>query len=273
MSNRICMIYVLSIVVHLSVGIAFGGEPRGFVYVEKGNIFLKRDGKAIQITASGRDSEPILSPDGRWVAFNREVGDRAKECLENKDLWECSSHQLWIIDIETKTERMLLEPRTDVPADRRQEIIYQFNGKEFSPDSKTIYFITPAWTTSSAIHAVDIDGSDERFVMHGYSFEVVREPLSEKIKNYLTTNLKEDDWRIFPKEKGPELVWKALRDDVIGYLKLERSGFKNIVSPTPIKGGWKGDDGMYHASEGREFWTELTSPDGKEKIPLDNGIW
>ncbi|MBT5631448.1 MAG: hypothetical protein HOJ13_01840 [Nitrospina sp.] len=242
-------------------------EPDRTVYEEKGNIFLKAKDKITQLTKTGRDSDPALSPNGKWVAFSREIEGKVQECSERNNHWACPSEQLWTIDLDNMSERMLLEPRTDVPQKRTKDVLYQFYGKEFSPDSRTIYFITPAWATSDAIHAVDIDGKYEHYVMHGYSYEVVRGPLSAKIKKYIN-NLKKDDWRIFPKKEGPKLIRKALSDDVLGHLIIERSGFRTITSPTPIDGGWLGEDGLYYSSLGRRLWTELTSPDGTLKIPI-----
>jgi len=245
------------------------GVSNGVAYEENGNIFLKLDGKVTQLTSNGRDSAPVLSPDGRWVVFNREIEGKIKECSKDKELWACASDQLWIINLKNQSERLLLKPREDAPELETEDVIYQFNSKKFSPDSQTIYFITPAWATSSAIHAVGIDGINERYVMHGYSFELIRQPLSPEIKKYLTEDLKADDWRIFPNKIGASLIEKALKDDVMGHLLLERSGFKSISSLTPFVGGSLGEDGKYYGSiPGRRFWTELISPDGRMKIPI-----
>ncbi|MBI5427807.1 MAG: hypothetical protein HZA02_05950 [Nitrospinae bacterium] len=97
---------------------------------------------------------------------------------------------------------------------------------------------------------------------------MVKEPLSPEIKEYLVDVLEEDDWRIFPKSEGASLVWKALKDDVSGYLIVETSGIRTISSATPFEDSWKGDDGKYYASKGRTAWTELVSPDGKKNVPL-----
>ncbi len=272
MRIKIGVLWFLLAGLFLPLSFAQAKSGKHIIYEEKGNIFLKVDDQVAQITSTGRDDRPILSPDGKWVAFSREIAGKIVECSERNDLWACPSEQLWIINLETGSERLLLEPRTDLPPEKTKDIIYQFNGKKFSPDSKTIYFVTPAWATSDAIHTVNIDGSNERYVMHGYTFQVVREPLSAKRKNYLK-NLKEDDWRIFPEKEGYNLVFKALKDDIIGYLIIERSGIRTISTPTLDDKGWEGEDGKFYLSFGREFWTELMSPDGKIKIPLDENIY
>jgi hypothetical protein len=142
---RIWITHALLAVSFLSLANADGKESNRFAYEKDGNIFLNLAGKTSQLTKSGRDRAPILSPDSRWIAFNREIEGKVKECSERDDLLECPSDELWIFDLENKSEKRLLKPRTSVTPQNRENIIFQFNGKEFSPDSQTIYFITPAW--------------------------------------------------------------------------------------------------------------------------------
>ncbi|MBI4383719.1 MAG: PD40 domain-containing protein [Nitrospinae bacterium] len=252
----------------LEAGEAQAEEPKTSktVFERDGNIFLWIDFKETQVTHAGRDHGPALSPDGRWVAFSREIEDKAEECKKKND-WICATDQLWVVDLETRSERLLLEPRED--ARDMKDVIGGFENKDFSPDSKTLYFDTPAWAVSDAVHAVDIDGKNERFVTPGSLLRVVKEPLSPEMKNYLVDVLEEDDWRIFPKNGGAPLVWKALKDDVSGYLIVDKNGIRYISSPIPLEGYWEGDDGKYYISKGRTAWRALVSPDGEKKIPLE----
>ena len=42
------------------------------VSVKDGNIqFMDKSGNATAVTLSGRDSDPILAPDAKWIAFVR----------------------------------------------------------------------------------------------------------------------------------------------------------------------------------------------------------
>ena len=270
---RRCLNFVFTLLVSLLLFLAQveGKESDRDVYEENGNIFLQLGEKTTQLTSTRRDSEPILSPDGRWVAFNREIEGKVQECSERHDLWACPSDKLWIINLETQTEQMLLEPRGE---DKDiEKVIYHFKNKTFSPNSQTIYFVTPAYAVSDAIHAVDTDGKNDRYVTDGNTLQVVNEPLSPDIKEYLTESLQEDDWRIYPKKMGPTLIEKALKDDVTGYLIVECNGVNIIRSKTPIEGGW-GSDGEYYASQGgRRSWTKLISPDGNIKIPIGKEEW
>ncbi len=240
------------------------------VFEEKGNIFFQSNDKVTQLTSKGRDSKPILSPNGKWIAFNREIEGAIKEC-EQEVVWECPSDQLWLINLESKSKRMLLEPR--VEEKDVEKVIYSFMSKTFSPNSQSIYFVTPAYAVSDAIRAMDINGKNDRYITDGNTVQVVKEPLSPDIKKYLAETLQEDDWRIYPRKMGPTLIEKALKDDVTGYLIVECNGVQIIRSPTPLEGGW-GSDGDYYASQGgRRSWTELTSPDGNMKIPLGKEEW
>ena len=45
----------------------------------------------------------------------------------------------------------------------------------FSPNSKTLYFQTSAWATSGAIHAIDMDSKNSRFVTDGNEYHVIKE--------------------------------------------------------------------------------------------------
>jgi hypothetical protein len=59
------------------------------VYAEAGNVQIERDGVKATLTKSGRDTEPVLSPDGRFVVFTREPEKKSEdECRDgaNADL-------------------------------------------------------------------------------------------------------------------------------------------------------------------------------------------
>jgi hypothetical protein len=193
------------------------------VFAKNGNIFLKVNGQSTQLTSTGRDFGPELSPDGRLVAFTREIEGKFDCTQEELNEMKCASYQLWVMDIETRSERTLLEPQ--IEGNNMEKVISEFTTVIFSPDSKTVYICTATWADSGGfVHAVDIDGSNERFIDVGYLLHVVNEPLSEDFKEYVATVLKKDDWRIYPKKTGVSLIPQALKDDVKGYLIIETSG-------------------------------------------------
>ena len=163
-------IVILMICSMLFITIVFGENAAhdNKVFSENGNIFYKDDKEKRQLTQSGRDREPVLSPDGAKVVFTRRT-------TEEKD-------QLWVKDIKTKEEKMLVKDRRPDPKDgdgspnwvSKHVIEHILNDyTKFSPDGKKIYFLTVAWTTSCAVHEVNIDGSDEQFIIDGNSIKVI----------------------------------------------------------------------------------------------------
>lgn len=169
-----------------SLSPAWAGDEKPDVYEEAGNIFLKHDSITTQLTDIGKDSEPILSLDNNWLAFNREI----ESCSKNK--WKCPRHQLWIINLKSRAIRKLLEP--NVKSEDLTQVIGEFKNKIFSIDSQTLYFETwlgvrPGETRrgqSKSIHAISVNGENERFITFGGNPRIVK---SGKEKNGPLKNL------------------------------------------------------------------------------------
>lgn len=126
------------------------------VSIDRGNVVLTRSGaRPTQLTTSGQDRDPALSPDGRRVAFVRGEGDAS---------------ELWIVDAAGGAPRRLVGAR---PSDDPQENLTEFTSPRFSPDGGTVYVLTQAWVTSSAVHAADAATGRVRFVCPGNSLQVV----------------------------------------------------------------------------------------------------
>jgi dipeptidyl aminopeptidase/acylaminoacyl peptidase len=138
------------------------------VTVREGNLFYRAssDAAARQITSNGVDREPVLSPDGRTVAFVRGTAGDSVETATGQG--EATS--LWTIGVDGRGARMLVRSRA---ADDPEQALAAFQALRFSPDGRRIYFMSSAWVTSSAIHAVDVATGRERFVAPGNTLEVV----------------------------------------------------------------------------------------------------
>ncbi|PYK49124.1 MAG: hypothetical protein DME20_07640 [Verrucomicrobia bacterium] len=55
-----------------SLAIAFIAEANAQkVWIQNGNVCVSNGGESKTLTTSGRDSEPVLSPDGKWIVFVR----------------------------------------------------------------------------------------------------------------------------------------------------------------------------------------------------------
>ncbi|HWM25456.1 MAG TPA: hypothetical protein VNP98_11590, partial [Chthoniobacterales bacterium] len=78
------------------------------VSVTEGNIqFIDKAGHTTALTSSGRDSSPILAPDGKWVVFVRKVN--GKPIATGSD--EVEPTELWQVRVDGKEATLLVKCR------------------------------------------------------------------------------------------------------------------------------------------------------------------
>ncbi|MEI9903641.1 MAG: hypothetical protein WDN06_06395 [Asticcacaulis sp.] len=109
--------------------LAFSAQPT--VTADGGAIAC--DGKAI--TSGGRDSQPVLSPDGHTVAFVRTTGKAG-------DAYTADPSELWIGDCATGETHRLLAP---APSDTPKRNLTSVNNPTFSLDGGFVYVMAQAW--------------------------------------------------------------------------------------------------------------------------------
>jgi len=150
------MIRVLAVLVLLAAGSA-QAAPR--VLIEAGNVVVENDGAKKPLTKSGRDSEAALSPDGRFVVFTRGPAKKGNddEC-GNGDAAEL----LMRVNADGSGETVLLRGRE---GKKPEERLCGFTNKQFTSDGRLLYFLTPGWATSGALHVYDFNAKAERFVV------------------------------------------------------------------------------------------------------------
>jgi hypothetical protein len=137
------------------------------VSVKDGNIqFTDKAGKTIALTSSGRDSDPLLAPDGKWVVFVRKVD--GKKIPTGSD--EMEPTELWQVQTDGKEPALLLRCRE---SQKPESVIAAFETLQFSTNGKLVYFVTPAWATSGAVHVVDTTNRKERYLFAGNNLKVV----------------------------------------------------------------------------------------------------
>jgi WD40-like Beta Propeller Repeat len=145
----------------------FAIAAKPVVEAKEGNVFLRPgDGGAKQLTQSGQDSTPVLSPDGRWIVFVRAVPGKTIETGSGA----VDAAELWQIRADGKEPTLLVSPRA---AEDPRNLIASFQDVSFSADGRHVFFVTPAYATSGAVHAVDTTNRRRRFVMAGNGVEVV----------------------------------------------------------------------------------------------------
>lgn len=138
------------------------------VSVKDGNIqFTDKSGKISALTSSGRDSNPVLAPDGKWVAFVRKVA--GKKIATGSD--EAEPTELWQVQVDGKEPSLLVQCRD---SEKMEAVIGGFETLQFSTNGKLLYFVTPAWATSGAVHVVDTTNGKERYLFPGNDLKVVK---------------------------------------------------------------------------------------------------
>jgi hypothetical protein len=137
------------------------------VSVKDGNIeFTDKSGKTMALTSSGRDSGPVLAPDGKWVAFVRKI--EGKKIATGSD--DVDPTELWQVRVDGKEPTVLLRSRE---SDKVEALIAGFDNLQFSTNGKLLYFVTLAWATSGAVHVVDTTNRKERFLFPGNDLRLV----------------------------------------------------------------------------------------------------
>ena len=135
------------------------------VGADHGNILV--DGKAI--TRGGHDFDPVLSPDGKRVVFRRLTGGVSLEdCAA--DATTTKAQELWSAGVDGKGALRLLTLKSDPDV---KKTLCAFDNLQFSSGGQLLYFETPAWATSGAVHVYDFKTRTERFFLAGNGVQVL----------------------------------------------------------------------------------------------------
>ena len=139
------------------------------VYSTTGNVVLKApNGSEKQLTVSGHDSYPSLSPDTRMAVFVRATANPPIDTGSGEGLFT----ELWILNVGTGQKEKLLD---STASDNMKEVLAGFSSPQFSNDAKAIFFLSQAWATSFSVQRFDRKTKTVKFVTHGNSLVVVRE--------------------------------------------------------------------------------------------------
>lgn len=194
---------------------AAAGEPT--ISARGGNIFVSVDGAEKQLTSSGVDSNPLLAPDRKWVVFVRAT--KGKPILTGNNPDGEPPTELWQIRVDRKEPTLLVRPRD---SEEPKEIIAGFDDIQFSSDGKLVYFLTPAWATSAALHVVDTTTGKERFLLPGNQLEVMH---AGKYRDHLLVN----QHRYFVGPGSYDWFWLFTPDGKeVGPVGEETENFKSL---------------------------------------------
>jgi hypothetical protein len=145
---------------------AMMGAGAASVEIKDGNVFFVQDGQQRQLTKSGKAADPVLSPDGKWVAFTR-VGnpefDEPQDCESGE-----KADELRRIRVDGSGEELLYRgheyPHHVKDPKYAYYAICWFSHKQFSSDGRYIFFLAPKWATSAALHRFDTRTRTSAFV-------------------------------------------------------------------------------------------------------------
>ncbi len=142
-------------------GRAQQAAPR--VYSDAGNIYIERNGTKTKLTASEMDADPVLAPNGAYVVYTRQGRGRTVHGYDTSQFCttEPRPDELRQINADGTGDKLLLKGRKGNP----EHQLCDFRYKQFSSDGRRLYFLTPGWTTSGALHVFDMRSGDERFVL------------------------------------------------------------------------------------------------------------
>ena len=140
--------------------------------IENGNVVLVTGTTRKSLTSLGRDSEAILSPDQHWVIYTRSAA--AAGGADDEAPVDCSAltapDELRQVKADGSADQLLLRGQA---GDEPSQSLCAFQGKQFASDGRTMYFLSPAWTTSNALHAFSFDTRTARYVMPANDFVVL----------------------------------------------------------------------------------------------------
>jgi WD40-like Beta Propeller Repeat len=157
--------WLLSAIFALLLPEIAAAQPAAPRVLSEGNgIVLERDGTKKELTRSPQDVEPVLSPDGRLVYYTRRAaGPRDEQFCGPK------ADELRVVSVDGKDDKLVLSGHRGDP----EAQLCDFSNKQFSADGRRLYFMTPGWATSGALHVYDLRTRDERFLLPANDFLVL----------------------------------------------------------------------------------------------------
>ncbi len=165
----------------------------------------RRGGTKTKLTASEMDVDPVLAPNGAYVVYTRQGRGRTVHGYDTSQVCatEPRPDELRQINADGSGDKLLLRGRKGGPETQ----LCDFRQKQFSSDGRRLYFLTPGWATSGALHVFDTHSGDDRFVMPANDV-LVLEFLPEQIQG----RSRRAGAPLFPARRQLRLVL-ALRSD------------------------------------------------------------
>ena len=108
------------------------------------------------------DAQSLTSPDGKWIVYVKPItGDAISTGAD-----DYQPSELWQVDSDGRHPTLLVRCHESFDGEM-STVVAQFLDLKFSPDGRLVYFETPAWATSVALHVVDTTNGREHFICAG----------------------------------------------------------------------------------------------------------
>ncbi len=132
-----------------------------------GRLALRYSGhEQASMTSVQGASDPALSPDKHFVVYIQAVP--GAKISTGQD--EAEPNQVWLLNTATrKTTRLAVSRQSD----DMTQVLGGLHSPVFSADGRQVFFLSSAWATSDAVHAVDIQTHRVRFVCDGSTLRVI----------------------------------------------------------------------------------------------------
>jgi len=137
-----------------------------------GNVYITRpDGERRQITSTGKDYDPSLSPDGKYVVFARALEGPALPLNSQPRPQTVPRSELWIVGVGDGSPQRLFSGEV-----KAKEFRYvNFFKPELSPDNRWVYFLIPYAAVSDALVRLDRKTLQTKILMPAEQFSVLEE--------------------------------------------------------------------------------------------------
>ena len=158
----------ITTVISLAVTLSAARATAQTASAEHGNIWLTHAaGHKHQITDTGLDCCPAVSPDGQRIVFVRKTQGMKVEVG-----WgSAEANEIWTVDVTGQQPRRLARG-----ADHFHENapLAELGSPQFSPDGKRVYFWGAAAAVSGNVYAIELDTGALRFISGGHNVEVIQ---------------------------------------------------------------------------------------------------
>jgi hypothetical protein len=131
------------------------------VAIKDGNVVLTDNGQQRQLTRTGKNADPVLSPDGKWVAYTR-VNNPGSTGSQGDCKSDAIADELRRTGTNGSGDELLV--RGQDSSDPKSALC-DFSHKQFTSDGRYIFFLSPAWAVSAALHRYDIRTKTHSFVI------------------------------------------------------------------------------------------------------------